>query len=96
MLTFAVIIVDWWSSASEKAHGQTNNGLYLGVYIGIGIIGAGFLLIELWLVSLLGVLVRPRYNSCRLLFVTIISKTAKHLHEDLLKAAMRSVATERF
>ncbi|KAK7181162.1 ABC transporter [Paraphaeosphaeria sporulosa] len=70
---FSVIIVDWWSAASEKTQGQTNNGLYLGVYIGIGVVGAGFLLTELWL-----------------LFVTIISRTAKHLHEDLLKAAIRA------
>ncbi|KAF2444598.1 putative multidrug resistance-associated protein [Karstenula rhodostoma CBS 690.94] len=70
---FSVIIVDWWSEASEKAHGQTNHRLYLGAYIGIGLLGACFLLIELWL-----------------LFVTIITKTAKHLHEDLLKTAMRA------
>ncbi|KAJ4349627.1 uncharacterized protein N0V89_008243 [Didymosphaeria variabile] len=70
-LEFSVIIVDWWSAASAKTQGHTNNGLYLGVYIGIGLLGAGFLFSELWLI-----------------FITIISKTAKRLHEDLLKAAM--------
>jgi ATP-binding cassette subfamily C (CFTR/MRP) protein 1 len=51
--TLTVIIVDWWSAASGKSQGHTNNGLYLGVYIGIGFLGAGFLFTELWSVCLL-------------------------------------------
>ncbi|RYP12551.1 hypothetical protein DL765_007253 [Monosporascus sp. GIB2] len=65
---FSVVIVDWWSAANAKSQGRSNDGLYLGVYVGLGFLGAGFLLSELWL-----------------LFVTIISRTAKQLHEDLLK-----------
>jgi ATP-binding cassette subfamily C (CFTR/MRP) protein 1 len=48
-----VIIVDWWSTASAKFQGHTNNDLYLGLYIGIGFLGAGFLFTELWSVCLL-------------------------------------------
>ncbi|KAF2253629.1 putative multidrug resistance-associated protein [Trematosphaeria pertusa] len=68
---FSVVIVDWWSAANAKSHGRSNDGQYLGVYVGLGFLGAGFLLTELWLI-----------------FVTIISRTAKHLHEDLLKTIM--------
>ncbi|RYP65462.1 hypothetical protein DL770_008992 [Monosporascus sp. CRB-9-2] len=68
---FSVVVVDWWSAANAKSQGRSNDGLYLGVYVGLGFLGAGFLLSELWLI-----------------FVTIISRTAKHLHEDLLKTTM--------
>ena len=71
-LEFSVVIVDWWSAANAKSEGRNNsNELYLGVYIGLGFLGAGFLLSELWLI-----------------FVTIISRTAKRLHEDLLRTTM--------
>ncbi|RYP65399.1 hypothetical protein DL771_008344 [Monosporascus sp. 5C6A] len=68
---FSVVVVDWWSAANAKSQGRSNDGMYLGVYVGLGFLGAGFLFSELWL-----------------LFVTIISRTAKHLHEDLLKTTM--------
>ncbi|KAF1976918.1 ABC transporter [Bimuria novae-zelandiae CBS 107.79] len=70
-MEFSVVVVDWWTAANEKMQGRGNNGLYLGVYIGIGVVGTCFLFSELWL-----------------LFITIISRTAKRLHEDLLNTTM--------
>lgn len=86
-----VVIVDWWSAANAKSHGRSNDGQYLGVYVGLGFLGAGFLLTELWSVHCSKG--STKYHNMtypfRLIFVTIISRTAKHLHEDLLKTIMR-------
>ncbi|KAH6694276.1 P-loop containing nucleoside triphosphate hydrolase protein [Leptodontidium sp. MPI-SDFR-AT-0119] len=46
-LVFPTIWLDWWSTANEKRPGQ-NLGLYLGVYILLGVIGLVTLSIFCW------------------------------------------------
>ncbi|KAF2649718.1 P-loop containing nucleoside triphosphate hydrolase protein, partial [Lophiostoma macrostomum CBS 122681] len=44
---FSVVIVNWWSKANTQGH--NSDALYLGVYMGLGFLGAGFLLSVLWI-----------------------------------------------
>ncbi|KAJ5222196.1 ABC transporter integral membrane type 1 [Penicillium citrinum] len=86
-----LIWLDWWTAANAKSP-NSGIGMYLGIYVMLGIVELIFMIAACWCAihhmdASDGKLIRAIY---RLIFVHIVSESALRLHNDLANSTKRA------